>query len=96
MKRLSVRVMTIVPAMLWGGCMLVVGLINLAAPSYGLDFLRLMSSVYPGLHPTHTVGELILGTIYGLADGAIAGCLFALLYNWFAGMGAHSMQDAHQ
>ena len=35
MKRLSTWVMTLVPAILWGGCMLVVGLINLAPPSYG-------------------------------------------------------------
>ena len=96
MKRLSTWVMTLVPAILWGGCMLIVGLINLAAPSYGLDFLRMMSSVYPGFHLTHTAGEIVLGTVYGLADGAIAGYLFAMLYNWFAGMGAHSMQGAHQ
>jgi hypothetical protein len=72
-------------ALLWGGCMLFVGLIHLAAPEYGLDFLRMMSSVYPGFHPSG-VGELLLGTAYGLVDGAIAGCLFAWLYNAIARM----------
>jgi hypothetical protein len=96
MVRLPAKVMTIVPALLWGGCILAVGLINLAAPSYGLDFLRMVSSVYPGFHPAHSVGEVILGTVYGLVDGGIAGYLFALLYNWIAGMDAHSTQDAHQ
>jgi hypothetical protein len=82
--RLSSRVMTATAALLWGGCMLFVGLINLAAPAYGTDFLRLMGSVYPGFHPTHKFGEVLLGTAYGLVDGAIAGYLFAWLYNWMA------------
>jgi hypothetical protein len=95
MTQLSVKVMMLVTAILWGGCLLFVGLVNLAAPSYGVDFLRMMSSVYPGLHATRTAGEVILGTIYGFVDGAIAGCLFAWLYNWIKGMSAHSTQDAH-
>ena len=82
--RLSSRVMTATAALLSGGCMLFVGLINLAAPAYGTDFLRMMGSVYPGFHPAHKVGEVLLGTAYGLVDGAIAGYLFAWLYNWMA------------
>ena len=82
--RLSARVMALVAGLLWGGCMLFVGLVNLAAPSYGSDFLRMMSSVYPGFHDTRTWGEIILGTIYGLVDGAVGGLLFAWLYNWAA------------
>ena len=93
--RLSVKVMTVVSAILWGGCLLFVGLVNLGAPSYGADFLRMMSSVYPGFHNTRTVGEVILGTIYGLADGAIAGCLFGWLYNRIAGMSTHAAGDVH-
>lgn len=94
MMRLSVKVMTIVTAILWGGCLLFVGLINLGAPSYGADFLRMMSSVYPGFHDTRTIGEVIVGTVYGLIDGAIAGCLFALLYDWIAGVGTHTVEGA--
>ena len=95
MTQLSGKVMALVTAILWGGCLLLVGLINLAAPAYGTDFLRMMSSVYPGLHATRTVGEVIIGTVYGFVDGAIGGYLFALLYNWIKGMSAHSTQDAH-
>jgi hypothetical protein len=94
MARLSVKVMAIVPALLWGGCMLFVGLINMGASSYGGDFLRMMSSVYPGFHDTRTAGEVIVGTVYGLVDGAIAGILFAWLYNWVAGMNTHETQSA--
>jgi hypothetical protein len=93
MTRLSVKVMAIVPALLWGGCMLLVGLINMGAPSYGVDFLRMMSSVYPGFHDTRTAGEVIVGTVYGLVDGAIAGIQFTWLYNWVAGMGTHETQS---
>lgn len=95
MTGLSTKVMSLVTAILWGGCLLLVGLINLAAPSYGADFLRMMSSVYPGFHTTRTVGEVILGTVYGFVDGAIGGYLFAMLYNWIKGMSAHRTQDAH-
>ena len=95
MVRLSTKVMSLVTAMLWGGCLLIVGLINLAAPSYGIDFLRMMSSVYPGFHASHTLSEVILATVYGLVDGAIGGCLFAWLYNGITGMNARHTQDAH-
>ena len=80
--RVSAKVMATVVALLWGGCLLFVGLINIGAPSYGADFLRMMSSVYPGFHDTRTWGEVVLGTVYGLVDGAIGGLLFAWLYNW--------------
>ncbi len=72
-------------ALLWGGCMLAVGLINLADPSYGSEFLRMMSSVYPGADTARSLGRVLLGTLYGLLDGAIGGWLFVALYRLFAG-----------
>jgi hypothetical protein len=86
MKR-SIMAITLTSALLWGGCMLLVGLINLADPSYGGDFLRMMSSVYPGADSTRTLGSVLLGTVYGFLDGGIAGFLFAFLYRWLAGQG---------
>jgi hypothetical protein len=79
MARISAKAMALVAALLWGGCLLFVGLINIGAPSYGAEFLRMMSSIYPGFHDTRTWGEVILGTVYGFVDGAIAGLLFAWL-----------------
>ena len=32
----------------------------------------------------HTIGDVVIGTIDGLVDGAVAGILFAWLYNFFA------------
>jgi len=65
--------------------MLVVGLIHLAAPSYGADFLRVMSSVYPGADTAPRLGRVLLGALYGFVDGGVAGLLFGWLYRSFAG-----------
>lgn len=78
-----VKALTVASAILWGASMLVVGLINLADPSYGGQFLRMMSSVYPGADTARTLSRVLLGTIYGFVDGAIVGWLFALLFNVF-------------
>lgn len=64
--------------------MLFVGLIHMAAPSYGGEFLRVMNSVYPGADTAPTLWRVLLGTVYGLVDGAVAGGVFALLYDAFA------------
>jgi hypothetical protein len=81
--RASVKAITITSAILWGGCMLLVGLINLADPSYGGEFLRMMSSVYPGADTARTIGRVLVGASYGIIDGAVAGYLFAVLYRLF-------------
>jgi hypothetical protein len=81
--RLSAKALAIASGLLWGGCLFLVGIINLAAPSYGVDFLRGMGSVYPGFYSSHTFADVLLGTLYGLVDGAIAGGLMGWLYNVF-------------
>ncbi len=82
--RLSVKAITLSAAALWGFAMLFVGLIHMADPAYGGEFLRMMSSVYPGADTTATLWRVLIGTVYGLVDGAVAGCLFGLLYRAFA------------
>lgn len=81
--RLSVRGMTIAAGLLWGAAILCVGLIHMADPSYGGNFLQMTSSVYPGFHSAGTAGNLALGTVEGLIDGAISGFVLSLLYNAF-------------
>lgn len=76
----SVKAIALTSALLWGGCILAVGLINLADASYGAQFLRIMSSVYPGADTTRTLGRVLLGALYGFIDGGIAGALFVWLY----------------
>lgn len=80
----SARSLAIVSALLWGGSVLFVGLINLAVPSYGALFLQCMSGVYPGFHNSRTLLDVLVGTAYGLVDGAAGGVLFGWLYNFFS------------
>jgi hypothetical protein len=82
--RISLKAMVIAAAILWGGAILLVGLINLADPNYGVNFLQMTNSVYPWFHTTHTWGSVIGRTLEGALDGAIAGIIFAWLYNSFA------------
>lgn len=66
---------------LWGGIILLTGLVNLIWPGYGGAFLDVVASIYPGFYPGSGVGAVVLGTVYGLADGMIGGVIFAWLYN---------------
>jgi hypothetical protein len=79
--RISVKPFAMVTAALWGGCLFFVGLLHVIFPSYGTAVLSAMSSVYPGYHGAPTVGSLLIGTAWGLVDGAVGGCLLAWLYN---------------
>ena len=80
--KLSVKGTAFAAALMWGIlAMFSTGVANLIWPSYGQEFLRLMASVYPGYHTTPSFGQVIVGTLYGLVDGAIGGAIFAWLYN---------------
>jgi hypothetical protein len=61
--------------------MLLTGVIYVVGGTYGKAFLDVMASVYPGYHAAGTFGDAIVGTLYGVADGAIGGAVFAWLYN---------------
>jgi hypothetical protein len=82
--RLSLRAITLSASLLWGCAMLLIGLIHMAVPSYGGEFLRMMSSVYPGADTTATLGRVLLGAVYGFVDGALAGFFLGWLYDVFA------------
>ena len=82
--RLSAKALGLAMGVLWGGGLLFVGLINLASPSYGINFLAGVSSIYPGFHATCTLADVLVGTGYGVVDGGIGGFLFGWLYNVFA------------
>ncbi len=77
--KLNVRAFTFATGILWGSAMLFLGI--LATRGYGLPFVELFGSIYPGFKPTF-LGTL-LGTIWGVIDGCIAGVMFAWLYNHF-------------
>jgi hypothetical protein len=83
--RLNVTALALTAGILWGAAILVVGLANLVWPTYGRAFLDLAASVYPGYHAGFGLGSVVVGTLYGLVDGAIGGAVFAWLYNSLAG-----------
>ncbi len=82
--KLSVKALTYAGAILWGLIVLLVGVANLIWPPYGAAFLSLMSSVYPGYKVAASLGNVIVGTLYAVVDGAFGGALFAWIYNHFA------------
>ena len=79
--RLDPRAMAYTMAALWGGAVLIVGLAHIVSPDYGSAFLEMCASVYPGYQVQSNLSSVLIGTGYGLMDGAIAGWLFAWLYN---------------
>jgi len=81
--RLSPKSLALACGLLWGCGVLTVGLINLAVPSYGVEFLKTISSVYYGFRASGGVVNALAGGIYGFVDGAVAGLLVAWLYNLF-------------
>ena len=82
--RFNVTALTLTAGLLWGTAMFIVALANLIWPGYGRAFLELAAGIYPGYQPGPTVGSVVTGTLYGLADGAIGGAVFAWLYNFLA------------
>ncbi len=79
--KFDIKALALASAILWGLSMLVMGLANLIWGNYGQQFLQTMSSVYPGYHATRSIGEVIVGTLYGVVDGLAGGAVFAWLYN---------------
>lgn len=71
-------------AIVWGGALCLTALINLAFPSYGLAWLQLAASIYPGYHGPGDPWAVVVVTLYGLVDGAGAGAVCAWLYNRLA------------
>lgn len=79
--KLNVKALAFAGAILWGGCVLLMGVANLIWGGYGGHFLEFLASFYPGYHAVRSGAEVLLVTLYALADGLIGGALFAWLYN---------------
>ncbi|MBI3938983.1 MAG: hypothetical protein HY323_18575 [Betaproteobacteria bacterium] len=79
--RFDVSALALTVGLFWGGAMFLVGAANLVWPGYGRAFLELAASIYPGYQPTPVIGQVVVGTLYGLVDGAIGGLLFGWIYN---------------
>ena len=61
-----------------------VGLANQLWPTYGVEFLKIIDSIYPGYHfGEWGLGGVIVGTLYAIVDAWVIGVIFALIYNKF-------------
>ena len=88
--KLNLRALALTSGILWALALFLTGVMNLIWRGYGGAFLKMMASVYPGYHAAGSIGDLIVGTLYALLDGAICGLVFGWLYNFFAGKRALS------
>ncbi len=79
--KLSVKAMAVSCGAIWGGWILVCGVMNLRERSYGRQFLKVMSSVYPGYKDSGDLSDVMVGAAYGLLDGAATGAAVAAIYN---------------
>jgi hypothetical protein len=82
--RFNITALAITTGVFWGAAILLVSLANLIWPGYGNALLDVAASVYPGYQPGAGIGSVITGTLYALVDGAVAGGIFAWLYNFAA------------
>ena len=83
--KLDIRAAALTAGVIWGLlAMFATGLVNLVWPDYGAAFLGAAASLYPGYEAGRSLGQVIIGALYGFADGAILGALTAWLYNRLA------------
>ena len=85
--RLNIKAFMLTSAIFWAATIFIIGVANLICPNYGTAFLQLAASVYPGYDTSCTIGSVIVGTLYAVVDGAVAGLVFAWLYNLLLGKG---------
>ena len=78
--KLNVKALAITTALVWGGSVFLVAACHRFFPGYGIDFLNLVSSIYPGYHVAG-LRMAIVGSLYGALDGAVAGAVVAWVYN---------------
>ena len=81
LMKLDRKALAYTGAAICGGIVLLVGLINLAVPDYGVEFLILLASVYPGYTADRSVESVIVATGYALVKGAVLGYLTGWFYN---------------
>jgi hypothetical protein len=72
-------------AITWALIVFAVGFVNFFFAGYGVKFLSLMQSIYPG----YTLGKwgfigVLVATGYAFVEALIVGFVFGIIYNIFA------------
>jgi len=81
--RLNLKAISIASGILWGMAVFLTGMGNLIWSEYGNEFLQVIASLYPGFDAKGSFGDVIVGTLYALVDGAACGLVFGWIYNLF-------------
>jgi predicted ABC-type sugar transport system permease subunit len=82
--KLSVKSLMIAGALFKGLGFLFISVLNIIWRPYGGAYLAMMSSLYPYYDPVAVPASILLGTLYAVISGAVAGAVFGWLYNFFA------------
>ena len=77
---LQIRALALSAAIFWGAMFFLIGLGHLVW-GYGEPFLLLMASLYPGYTCGGGIVSVLVGTLYAVLDGLVAGAVLAWLYN---------------
>jgi hypothetical protein len=78
--RINPKALAISLGLAWAAGVFLAGVAHLLWPGYGGAFLEAVASIYPGYH-VGGFGEVIVGTLYALLDGAVCGIVIAWLHN---------------
>jgi len=81
--KLSLKTMILAGAFFKIIAFIFISLLNLLLRPYGGAYLVMLASLYPGYDPVNWPIGLIVGSLYSLIAGALAGLLFGWLYNLF-------------
>ena len=82
--RFNIAALALAVGLFWGAAILIVSAANLLWPGYGRLFLDLTGPIYLGYRPGGGPRSVIVGTLYGLVDGAAAGAVIGWMYNTLA------------
>ena len=82
--QLSIKAFAITAAIFWSAALFFVGTLHLVIPDYGIQFLEVVGSIYPGYEAGTGFGSVIIATCLGFIDAGIGAAIFAWLYNLFA------------
>ena len=83
--RLNVKAFVVAAGIFYGLTIGLTGIVNLIWSGYGATFLQMLASLYPGYDASGTIGDLIVGILNGLFDGAVMGLIFVCIYNALVG-----------
>ena len=79
--KLNVVALATACGVLWGVCILFVGVVSWFSEGYGRSFQEIIGGLYPFYAGNGETVDLLIGTIVGVVDGSVGGALLALIYN---------------